>query len=130
MNPKKKTIYRVVAAGLAALTLVSAAVPAFADFRDAGTWNLDKGKAYSWKNGKTYYQHTESGMGVYVPFDVRSDHGTTIIDKMFNNLFDIYKTGEGKHYESAGFKYNTNKTAGGKPGRYFIKTVAFEPYFS
>lgn len=129
MNPKrKKNIYRVVAAGLAALTLVSAAVPAFADFRDAGTWNVDKGKAYSWKNGKTYYQHTESGMGVYVPFDVRSDHGTVIIDKMFTGLFDIYRTGEGKHYESAGFKYNTNKTAGGKPGKYFIKTVAFEPF--
>ena len=129
MNPrKKKNIYRVAALGLAILTLASTTMPAFADYRDAGVWSKTGGFYTSNKSSYTYYQQQEGGMSVVVPYSPLRDIGQDVIKKMFTGLFDIYKSGVGSHYSSAGFKYNTSLTAGGNPGKYYIKTVAFEPY--
>ena len=114
---KKKTIYRVAALGLAILTLASNTVSAYADYRDAGKWSITGGIATSNKSSYTYYQQQEGGMSVVVPYSPLRDVGQDVIKKMFTGLFDIYKSGVGSHYSSAGFKYNTSLTAGGNPGR-------------
>ena len=129
MNPKRKNIlHKIVATGLAAATLLSTTITAFADYRDTGMWNKNGGTAFSESNGNTYYRQQEGGMGVYVPYNLKNDHNDEIIKKMFTGLFNIYKNDIGDSYPTAGFLYNTSMTAGGKAGKYFIKTVAFEPY--
>ena len=86
-----------------AMLMNSAPVTAFADNRDAGIMNKDRGK-YTYSsdkyNGVSYEAKNEGGFTVYVPYSMMMT-GQERFFNMFTKLFDIYSSGVGTNYEKA-----------------------------
>ena len=86
-----------------AMLMNSAPVTAFADNRDAGIMNKDRGK-YTYSsdkyNGVSYEAQNEGGFTVYVPYSMMMT-GQERFFNMFTKLFDIYSSGVGTNYEKA-----------------------------
>ena len=105
VGSKKKSINRktipIVLAS--AMLMNSAPVTAFADNRDAGIMNKDRGK-YTYSsdkyNGVSYESQNEGGFTVYVPYSMMMT-GQERFFNMFTKLFDIYNSGVGTNYEKA-----------------------------
>lgn len=101
---KIKLRKKIISIVLAAVVLMnSAPVTVFADNRDAGIMNKEKGK-YTYSsdkyNGVSYEAQNEGGFTVYVPYSMMMT-GQERFFNMFTKLFDIYSSGVGTNYEKA-----------------------------
>ena len=119
----KKFIKKAVAGLLTAIFLTQP-VMAATDYRDAGIFTQEKGMFLS--NGIRYMKHNEGGFTVYAPY-THNMTGQDIFVSMFKNLFNIYKSGVGSHYASAGARFHAPAgytNIGGVNTSYFVKSVA------
>ena len=119
----RKFIKRAVAGLLTAIFLTQP-VMAATDYRDAGIFSQEKGIYFS--GNSKYRSQNEGGFTVYVPYD-HNMPGQEIFKYMFVKLFNIYKSGVGSHYASAGARFHAPAgytNIGGVNTSYFVKSVA------
>lgn len=126
MKPIK--IKNIVALCMATLVAFSPTVSVMAaDYRDAGKFAMVKDSSVIVsQNGSSYYFNGTGGLTVYVPYSGMNT-GKEIFTQMFTGLFDIYKTGIGSLYSSAGAKYNApsgHSNINGVQTNYFVKKVS------
>ena len=126
-----KLIKQLLSTGMAISMTLSTIFVSYADYRDAGifakdTFSKDANVYTSTKNNIKYYPNNEGGYTIYVPYN-QNMYGQDIYKNMFTGLFDIYKTGTGSNYASAGAKFAAPNGFGNIAGintSYYTKTLS------